>query len=109
MSNIKLFESKSVRSQYNEEESKWYNLIESKHLLEGHCKLNGIWEGFVNDIINRIDVLKDFFVCLFFLKISIVSPSFVSLSFKEILILVLYFSLSFFKSYFSGVSLTILK
>ncbi len=42
-----------------EEESKWYNLIESKHILEGHCKLNGIWDGFVNDAVNKINSLKD--------------------------------------------------
>ena len=40
-----------------EEESKWYNLIESRHILEGHCKLNGIWENFVSDVDKKVNNL----------------------------------------------------
>lgn len=42
-----------------EEESKWYNLVDSKHMLEGHCKLNGIWEGFNKDVDDAVKKLTE--------------------------------------------------
>ena len=42
-----------------EEESRWYNLIESKNILEGHCKLNGIWEGFNKDVDDAVKKLTE--------------------------------------------------
>lgn len=43
-----------------EEESKWYNLIESKHIPEGHRKFNSIWDGFKEDVENTIKRLTTF-------------------------------------------------
>lgn len=42
-----------------EEESKWYNLVNSKNILEGHCKLNGIWEGFNKDVDDAVKKLTE--------------------------------------------------
>ncbi|MFM2049051.1 MAG: hypothetical protein RI955_1599 [Bacteroidota bacterium] len=44
MSNIKLFENKTVRSQYNEEESKWYfSVIDVIEILTGSVNPRDYW------------------------------------------------------------------
>lgn len=46
MSNIKLFESKTVRSQYNEEESKWYfSIIDVIEVLTGSPRPRKYWSA----------------------------------------------------------------
>jgi DNA-damage-inducible protein D len=46
MSNIKLFESKTVRSQYNEEESKWYfSIIDVIEVLTGSPRPRKYWNA----------------------------------------------------------------
>ena len=42
-----------------EEKKKWYNLIQGKNILQDRCKLDGVWDGFVREVDDKVNGLTE--------------------------------------------------